>query len=352
MNYICTWLCADEKGEESIFPQTGKSSSSQEHQNIYWRCLLLFYVTSRRYNKTQKHLLFTNVKTLPIIDGKSVSLLLNDLFVEVVFTDFKYKTPKDYFGMFQNQFYEFSILEHITKHYQQPDDMFMIVDSDCIFIKPAKELFSEAKKRGFMSFEDPCSENLVIHGLSRVGMKVLYEDLIGFEIDEVPGYHLGEFFLASVKNINTIFSGFLKLWPELMRRHEQGLIKFNEEAQTLSYLYYTNGFYANPKKTLMKRIWTNPVFYRNVEKSDTELVIWHLPSEKTFGLADLYEIFVNKLASYGSGISDKQYLSIIQNVLSIPGLPVKKKLWYYYESYYRAIGKRIKKLTRILKPAY
>lgn len=71
MNFICTWLCADEIGEESLFPQTGQLSSSQAHQEIYWRCLLLFFVTSRRFNHTEKHILFTNVKTLPVVDGRS-----------------------------------------------------------------------------------------------------------------------------------------------------------------------------------------------------------------------------------------------------------------------------------------
>ena len=62
----------------------------------------------------------------------------------------------------------------------------------------------------------------------------------GREIHEIPGYHLGEFFLASVKNVNTIFSGFIELWPRMIERFKNGLPKFNEEAQTLSYLYYKN----------------------------------------------------------------------------------------------------------------
>src|ERR1700712_1787154 len=116
MNYICTWLCADKKGEESVFPQTGELSSSQKHQNIYWRCILVFFITSKRFNKDEKHVLFTNVTDLPIIDGRSIIETLNYLDIDVVHTNFNYKTPKNYFGTFQNQFYEFSILEHISKN--------------------------------------------------------------------------------------------------------------------------------------------------------------------------------------------------------------------------------------------
>lgn len=342
MEYICTWICVDGKGEESIFPQTGQLSSSQKHQNIYWRCLLLFYTTSRRFNKSEKHLLFTNAHNLPWLDGKRVADILFDLDVEIIFTDFKYKTPKGYFDMFQNQFYEFSILEHIVKNYHDPDDVFLISDSDCIFLKQAQELFDEAKKQGFLSFEDDCTEDLIIHGLSRKDMRLLYQDLLDRQVYEIPGYHLGEFFLASVRNICTIFSDFLELWPKMMQRFELNEPKFNEEAQTLSFIYYKNNLKASPKRNLMKRIWTNPVFYRNVDPLDTSLVIWHLPAEKTFGLARLYQLLV-KQSDYGSRYNARQYLSLVSGVLGVPYLSAGKKTAYYIISYYRALAKRLKK---------
>lgn len=352
MNYICTWLCADVKGEESIYPQTGEKSSGQKHQNIYWRCLVLFYATSKRFNKTEKHLLFTNVNILPVVDGKSVKTMLEEMGVEVIFTDFKYKTPKGYFDLFQNQFYEFSILEYIVKNNNNQEDQYLILDSDCIFTKAAGELFTEATlNNGFLSFEDACTTELVIHGLSRVDMKHLYEDLSGKPVNEIPGYHLGEFFLASVSNINRLFIGFLELWPELMRRYEMGLPKFNEEAQTLSYLYYKNDFKASKRTDLLKRIWTNPVFYRNVEKTDPEVTIWHLPSEKTYGLARLYETLINGTKDFGFSLADATFLDILKTTLGIPYLTLPMRVEYYVLSYYRALRKRAKKFKLLPKAA-
>lgn len=351
MNYICTWLCADVKGEESIYPQTGEKSSGQKHQNIYWRCLLLFYATSKRFNQTEKHLLFTNVSTLPEIDGRKVADMLRDLDVEVICTDFKYKTPKGYFNLFQNQFYEFSILEYITKSNKNPDDLYLILDSDCIFTRPAAELFREAAPQGFTSFEDACTTELVIHGLSRKDMKLLYEDLSGAPVAEIPGYHLGEFFLASVKNINILFDGFLELWPELMRRFEAGLPKFNEEAQTLSYLYYKNNLQSSKRTDLLKRIWTNPVFYRNVEDTDPGVAIWHLPSEKTYGLAKLYDKLITHGEGYSLGITDETYMELVKSTLGIPYLPLGMRLEYYILSYYRALRKRAKKMKLLSRAA-
>ncbi|HEX8314193.1 MAG TPA: hypothetical protein VF609_04340 [Flavisolibacter sp.] len=342
MNYICTWLCADEKGEESLFPQTGQLSSSQSHQDIYWRCLLLFYMTSKRFNKTEKHLLFTNVKKLPVVDGRSMEMLLNELDVDVVFTDFKYKTPKGYYGAFQNQFYEFSILEHIAKNSSALNDLYLVVDSDCIFLKPALSLFNEAAATGFISFEDEVKPDYVINGLSRSDLKALYEELMEVKLTEMPSYHLGEFLLCSVKNIKQFYADFTELWPQLLQRYAAGKKKFNEEAHTLSYLYFRNGFRAAKSNPYMRRIWTNPLFYREVRPTDIHLTLWHLPAEKTFGLRTLYDVFMNETNNFGFDISHERYTSLVQRELGVPHLTLGRKMKYYTVSYYRAIKKRLK----------
>jgi len=349
MNHICTWLCVDEKGEESHFPQTGQLSSSQSHQNIYWRCVLVYFITSKRFNKSENHILFTNVQKLPVVDGKAISKSLMDLGVEIVFTDFRYKTPKGYYKSFQNQFYEFSILEHISKNNSNNSDMYLILDSDCIFIKPAAELFKAAKERGFISFQDNVLPDYVINGLSRNDLKSLYEELLEQKINEMPSYHLGEFFLASVVNIRKFYYDFLELWPQLLERHTNGKQKFNEEAHTLSYLYFKNGFRASTDEHFMKRIWSNPLFYRNVEPKDTELAIWHLPSEKTFGIFRLYECFMNKFNNYGFDLSNDYFNTLVQKTLGVPHLGLKMRLEYYIVSYYRAIRKKVSKISLLSK---
>jgi hypothetical protein len=347
MNHICTWLCVDTKEGESYFPQTGKYSSSNEHQEIYWRCILVFFLTSKRFNKEEKHVLFTNTKHVPVVDGRDVNKLLADMDVEIVFTDFNYKTPKGYFFSFQNQFYEFSILEHISKHRNNPADTYLITDSDCIFLKPVNTLFAAAAEQGFISFEDAAKPDYVCNGLSRIDLKEIYGELLGKEIPEIPAYHLGEFFLASVPNIARIFADFAELWPVLLERHAAGKKKFNEEAHTLSFLYYKNGFKAGVRDSFMKRIWTNPTFYRNVKTTDTNLAIWHLPAEKTYGIRRLYDLMMSQ-ADFGAAIPDQDFVQRVQEIMGIPHLPLSMRLNYYTTSYRRAIKKRIDK-SKVLR---
>jgi hypothetical protein len=345
MNYICTWFCADEKGEESIFPQTGQKSSSASHQNIYWRCILVFFITSKRFNKEEKHLLFTNVSTVPVIDGIDVRKVLEELDVSIIHTSFKYKTPKGYYGRFQNQFYEFSILESIAENDMNLKDQYLVLDSDCIFLKPAAHLFKAAASQGFISFTDPVQPDFVINGLSRLDMKAIFEDLLGRKIDDIPEYHLGEFLLCSVANIKKIYSDFLELWPKLLERNAQQQPKFNEEAHTLSYLYYKNGLKESKSDKYMRRIWTNPLFYRDVRPSDTDLVIWHLPAEKTFGIAKLYQHFLEQSDNYGFNIPNDEYQTYVRHALGIPNLTVSLRTKYYLTSFYRKLKKSLKQVS-------
>lgn len=341
MNHICTWFCADEKGEESIFPQTGKKSSSPGHQNIYWKCIVVFFVTSKRFNKTEKHLLFTNVSAIPVIQGVDIKKVLDELDVTVVHTSFKYKTPKGYYGRFQNQFYEFSILEHIANNERNLSDQYLILDSDCIFIKPAEPLFKEAEPDGFISFEDKVLPDYNINGLSRRDMKAIFEDLLQRPIDVMPSYHLGEFLLCNLRNIKKLYADFQELWPQLLERHEQNLPKFNEEAHTLSFLYFKNGLHASQSESYMRRIWTNPLFYREVRPTDTQLVIWHLPAEKTYGLAKMYDFFITQSTNYGFDIPDSRFQHYVQKELGIPHLTAKMRTHYYLNSIYRKIKKNV-----------
>jgi hypothetical protein len=340
MNHICTWLCADRKGEESNFPQSGRKSSSQKHQDIYWRCLIVFFITSKRFHKVEQHLLYTNLRTLPALDGTPIADLLSALDVEVVYVEFKHKTPKGYFGAFQNQFFEFSILEHIAKSKANPSDLYLILDSDCIFVQPARGLFKAAQANGYISFEIDSPVTHKINGLSRMDMKVLFAAMLGKDIDDIPPYHLGEFLLCNAAIIRKLYQDFSELWPQLLLRYEAGKPKLNEEAHTLSYLFYKNGFQPSTVNPYIKRIWTNPVFYRNVSPEDANLVIWHLPAEKTFGIAKLYRFLIRQQA-FGTRLSKEAFTELLCKTFGIPSMSSKRIAEYYIISYYKALRKRL-----------
>lgn len=339
--YICTWFCEDQKGDESYFPQTGQNSSSPSHQLIYWRCIVTFYITSVKFNQQSKHLFFTNAGSIPVVDGVNVAGLLSQLGVQIIKTDFKYKTPKGFYKSWQNQFYEFSILEHITTHFND-DDLFLILDSDCLFIKPADQVFEKARAEGgFLSYEINYPAEYDINGINRLDMMMIYADLLNENMIEIPTYHAGEFLLCSTSIIKALVKDFKYYWPLLLQRHKKGQKKFNEEAHTLSFLYYKNNLKPGGANHFIKRVWTNPVIYRNVDKSDDGLVIWHLPAEKDYRIPRLFQHLLFKRKNFGLDLTNEEFQKLIKKTIAIPKSSFFNVVNYYIHTYKKAIKKRI-----------
>jgi hypothetical protein len=336
MEYICTWIYLDSPEESSEYPQVGKKSHLADFQKVYWKCVAVFFALSTQFNPQRRHLLFSN-KTLaeiPVIDGFDLQGFLKDKNVEVVTLPLTWQTPEGYFGKWRNQFYIFDILQFIEKQRsddssssersikkdetKRPDDLessdrkepaFIILDSDCIINRPLDTLFAAIRKHGLLALPMPYSETHNINGVTREEMGKIYAELDRnagslsaqhAELDrnadslsaqpspgEAPVYYGGEIFAATlpvIRQINAIAPG---VWQNMLERHRAGKPKLNEEAHFLSYCYHKTGRFGS-LEGFIKRIWTSP-HYSNVQPEDANLPIWHLPSEKTGGIALIFK---------------------------------------------------------------
>jgi hypothetical protein len=184
--------------------------------------------------------------------------------------------------MWTNQFFEFSIIDSIARNYEA-NDIFMMLDSDCIFNGRLDQLFQLCKERGCITYALDIPEKEMINGITRSQMKEVFENILNDRIDTVPVYHAGEFFMADLNIIRKFSEQFRQIWPTLLSFHHQGKPKLVEEAHVLSFLYYINSFQGGEANHFIKRIWTDPTNFRNVSETDKELAIWHVPAEKSSG---------------------------------------------------------------------
>jgi hypothetical protein len=295
VDFICTWIYLDSPEESSEYPQVGKRSHLADFQKVYWKCVAVFFALSTRHNPHRRHLLFSN-KTwaeIPEIDGFDLRGFLKDKNVELITLPLKWQTPEGYFGKWRNQFYIFDILQFIESKWSEasgptdhPNTSFIILDSDCVINRPLDVLFAEIRQHGLLALPMPYGDKHNINGVTREDMRQIYTDLDGRDPGENPLYYGGEIFAATlpvIRKINTIAPG---LWHHMMERHRTGRIKLNEEAHFLSYCYYKIGGFGSLER-FIKRIWTSPQ-YSNVQPEDINLPIWHLPSEKTGGIALIF----------------------------------------------------------------
>lgn len=301
---IATWIYLDSPEESSEYPQVGKKSHLADFQKVYWKCVAVFFACSTRFNPNRRHVLFTNQQQqqFPEIDGFDLGSFLKTLNVEIVTIPLSWQTPEGYFGKWRNQFYIFDILQFIENQYgmQSSADLksandciptntpaFVILDSDCIINRSLDGLFDELHKHGLLALPMPYSETHNINGVTREDMRRIYTELDGSDPGKNPVYYGGEIFAATlpvIRQVNRIAPG---VWEKMMSRFRGGQPKLNEEAHFLSYCYHKIGGFGS-LEGFIKRIWTSPK-YSNVQDEDVRLPIWHLPSEKTGGIALIFK---------------------------------------------------------------
>ncbi|WP_341279856.1 hypothetical protein [Paenibacillus sp. FSL H8-0537] len=322
--YICTWIYLDSKDEESSYTQVGNNSADKSFQEVYWRCVYVYFCSSVKNNPEMNHVLFTNSVDIPDVNGFSIKEELAKLKVDVVHLPLTYQTPEGYFSSWRNQFYIFDILKYIGSNYN-PEDCFVILDSDCVWVRKADTIMNVIAEKQIMAYNMPFTETEDIHGLSRNEMKEIYEALLQRTIPEPPSYAGGEWFGATVSYISKLNEEVDQAWSESLNRFNQGLLKFNEEAHMLSFLYYKLGYEGSEAAPFIRRMWTLSAVRRDVSYNDLELTVWHCPSEKKYAIAHLFEDISSGKGDFESIPVGEEFVKYIGEYFGIPEERLRKQ---------------------------
>ena len=327
-NIIATWICVDTQVNGTHFPSAGGNSADAKVQAIYWRCICCFYTLARLHNPATRLVLFSNSSALPVVENTDIKEVLQKLNVEFYTTPFEYITPEGYYNQWRNQFYEFSILKFISDHKNFKDnDRFLLLDSDCIITQNLSPMFDEITKNNCITYIIDYDVNHVINGNSRKDMQTAFGLLSNQPVKEIPEYHAGEIFAATIAVVKTLIQDFYPVWDHLLALHDAGLPKLTEEAHVLSYLFYKNGFTGGQANKYIKRLWTDPTNFRNITNEDSLLPIWHLPAEKRHGFKDLFE-WLQKINFDIRNIKSAQVTHRLQNTFMIPRIPLQRRPYF------------------------
>ncbi len=331
-NIIATWICVDTEDNSTYFPSAKGKSSDAKVQNIYWRCIACFYTMARHYNPDATLALFSNTSHLPTVDGTDIQQLLQQLNVSFYVTPFEYVTPQGYYNQWRNQFYEFSIFKYISTHEDfEDDDNFLLLDSDCIITQNLASLFAEVAKEKCITYVIDYAPEHDINGNSRKSMQAVFSALLNEKVEHIPQYHAGEFYATTIAVLKKLIQDFYTVWEQLLRLNEAGLDKLHEEAHTLSFLFYKNGFNGGQANQFIKRLWTDPTTHRNIKPGDERLPIWHLPAEKRHGFVTLFQ-WLQKGNFTLSASSQTHLQQRLQNTFMIPSIPLQKRSYFAAKS--------------------
>lgn len=316
--YICTWVYCDLKGDESDYPQVGGLSSSEKFQLIYWRCAVVFFASSCRINPSLKHILFTNRAGIPDIGDFRTEDFLDSLGVEVVQIPLSYRTPEGYYGSWKNQFYIFDILKYLSNLNAAEDDNYIILDSDCIWIKSADDIIDNIERYGTLTYDLKYPQLHKINGINRFEMQQIATEISKEKLSYAQRYYGGESFIGTRRSIERIYNEFPQIWENMQERFINGKLKFNEEAHVLSYIYDKLRFEPGTANSYIKRIWTTLIGYKNITGEEKSLTIWHVPSEKKYGIKRLFKEVIDGNPHFWNLQLDKEFPEYIAKYLGIP----------------------------------
>jgi hypothetical protein len=296
---ISSWIVLDDKEDATAFPSTGRDSSTQDFQKVYWHCIALFFASSRIHNPRNRHALFCN-KDVRQAAPADVLAILTDLNVDFVTFPLHYRLPKGSVSRWGNQFYVLDII----KHFAQNDHAagFIIGDSDCIWRKPltsfGDEIFEKRCLLYTLRSEDQkgYERGNLLNGMTHHRMKEVVETVFDQELNHLPNYHGGEFFAADRDYCVDIARDFDLLWTKAVNEANMP-DSIKEEAHFLSILAEARGVQPYTGNHVIRRIWTH-FSDINVQIDDMDLAIWHLPAEKRFGFARMYAWYNASVASW------------------------------------------------------
>lgn len=321
---VATWLVIDTELDATSFPSVGTNSASSSFQETYWRCIAVFFLTSRIHNPDRNHILFSNVVVEESAPPHILSTL-KSLNVDFKCVDITYRLPAGSVERWGNQFYVLDIIKYFAEYGE--DDALVLTDSDCIW------------RAGLSSFEDKIFDHECllytlepsdqknyeigqsVNGLSHRRMKEIVEQNFNVKLSTEVQYHGGEFFAATKNFCKNIVGSFPKLWEQsCLEANEVDSIK--EEAHFLSIIAESRGVKHSTANGFVRRMWTNFEDF-NLVRDDLKLAIWHLPAEKKYGFRRLWH-WLSQSRKNWDDFSTQEINQITAQYMGVPNRDKRK----------------------------
>lgn len=285
---VSSWIYIAPKGSVSLHPQIGSEIGSQHIQNFYWRSLVCLMASVKTFNPESRRIIFSNVTKMPVIDGVNVADSLAKLNVELVVLDHLSIPPAGFYGAWGTQFIVLDCVESLVR-LSSPGDEILLLDSDCLFNQPiGPDFISSIHRYRCMRYDLDDGKDSQANGLTWQDLGKLAGEYNPPLDKEFIRYAGGEIIAGTHEALTEVAMLARPAYDLSVSRHLQGLPKFNEEAHLLSYVYEVMSVAEETANPYIKRIWTDRGIFCNVDGTEDQFVILHLPSEKKTGFVNAF----------------------------------------------------------------
>ncbi|SDP36534.1 hypothetical protein SAMN04487788_3189 [Microbacterium testaceum StLB037] len=299
MKIISSWFYTHGDGELGAYAQMRGHIASEGFRDVYRRCIAVFFATARLVEPTARLVLFSNVTW----DGSAsrvsheVEVLLRRLGVEIVQIPYSHEPPATWPAAWRNQFFVLDVLKWAAQTLL-PDDEILVLDSDMVWTGSprASNMWRRVREDGGIALSIDYAPDESVNSMSR---REMTQKMAGLDDAAPPlAYCGGEFVALSGKIVQAYYLEAAAILLENIDRSAGGTLYAFEEAHVLSVANSRIGIQAGSANFYVKRLWTQPLKYKNVRDDDVALPLWHLPAEKRYGIRRLYKRFTSDALSH------------------------------------------------------
>jgi hypothetical protein len=278
--------------------------SEQSKLNMYYRCMVVCYASIRRLYQQAQLTLFTNRELPEPFSGQ-----LKSLGVNTVHCASRYVDDTAFKNGFPGCLYTLDVIEHLA-HRHNDFSCLVLLDSDCVVRYRLDGMLDilEREEEGIYAYEPGYPVNMVANGQSRASLTLALGYLLGQMIAHPIPLYGGEFYGIRAKALRVLATRIEAFWSWMK---EEGIKTFGDnltEEHVMSAVLAQSGGSVHSANGLVKRIWTASVF-STVDGGESQIPIWHLPSEKKRGFVKLYQYWLHHNGY--TDLNDEEFRSLV-----------------------------------------
>lgn len=321
---ISTWLVLDEPSQATEYPSAGPTSSDISSQEIYWRCVGVYFLTARVHNPATPLVMFCN-KNVKDVAPQEIANLLQSLDVICIELEINHRLPKGSVTQWGNVFYELDILKWFAQN--KLWEGLIITDPDCVW----RSAFAPFERRLFdtdcliYTLEPADQKNyegdVLINGMSTKKMQDTVVDVFERHNSTSIKHNGGEFLAVTHDFSEKNASNIDRLWSfTLANAWQVDSIKTEEHFWNI--IARLNNAPERSANDIIRRMWTNFEDV-NIRDEDLTLTLWHLPAEKRYGFRRMWNWFVSSETDWRD-ITPSVLNDVLERFMGIPKRSTKK----------------------------
>ena len=291
-SFVATLYYEQDAAEGGVYSQMRGDSSAEAFRDAYRRCLVVLFSTARIASPDAELVLVLNRpwRTEASSLATEVWSTLESTGVTFRVAPYSFSPPSHWPAEWRNTFFKFDALQ-ILASMASPEDRILLLDSDVVWSgsQSTSALWARLRNTPSMTLHVDYPVDSPVNGLSRSQMTEFARQLgLGTASHAVLPHSGGELVGLSGDAADALCARARAVWPEVLARFETAIPHGMTEEHLLSMLLADLELPTGNANPFIKRMWTQPLRYRNTVPGDEQLPLWHVPAEKRYGLRRLY----------------------------------------------------------------